>query len=86
MNTLRLQELIGRSVRDAAGKRLGHVSDVIAEGEGGELRVIAVVVGAAGLLTRFGWTRRMHGLAIPWERIAQLSPEIVLHPEPRGGG
>jgi sporulation protein YlmC with PRC-barrel domain len=79
--TIGIQQLVGREVRDTGGKRLGHVSDVIAEADGDELVVTGLLVGGGSWLTRFGWTMREHGRVIPWEAIIELSPHIVARAE-----
>jgi len=85
--TVRLQELIGRVVVDAAGRRLGRVVDVVAEPRGDELRVTALLVGARAWAARFGSADREGGRHVPWEEIAALAPRITLRPiAPPGGG
>ena len=48
-----LERYVGKPVRDAAGRNLGHLHDVRVREEGGELVVIDYLVGRAGLLERF---------------------------------
>jgi sporulation protein YlmC with PRC-barrel domain len=76
--TVCAQRLVGRAVRDARGKKVGRVYDLIAEREGDHLCVSGLLVGAGSWLSRFGWTKKLHGRQIPWEQIDQLSPDIRL--------
>ena len=76
---VRFQELVGRDVCSSDGKRLGRVYDIVADKHGEELCVSALLVGPSVWLERFGWTKRAHGRAIPWEGIASLEPRITLH-------
>jgi len=78
--TIRLQELRGRPVHDAAGQRLGRVVDCIAEQQGDDLRVTALLVGPGAWAARFGWATRDRGRVVRWEEIAALAPHITLHP------
>jgi sporulation protein YlmC with PRC-barrel domain len=77
--TLRVQELLGRVVVDAAGRRLGRVVECIAEPWGEELRVVALLVGPGAWWGRFG-PAAVDGRRVRWEEIAALSPHITLHP------
>jgi sporulation protein YlmC with PRC-barrel domain len=76
--TVRLQELTGRVVVDAAGRRLGRVVDVVAEPWGDELRVTTLLVGPGAWAARFSSTGREGGRRVPWQEIAALTPCIVL--------
>lgn len=77
-NTVTVYDLLGRAVHDADGHSLGRVYDVVAEAEGQELRVRALLVGPGTWLSRFGWTRGRTGVEVPWDAIAELSPQIRL--------
>jgi sporulation protein YlmC with PRC-barrel domain len=77
------QRLVGRAVRDARGKKVGRVYDLIAEREGDHLCVSGLLVGAGSWISRFGWTKELHGRQIAWERIEQLSPDIRLRDDDR---
>lgn len=79
--TVLTQDLLGREVYDAAGKKLGRVYDLEAGKVGNQLCVTALLVGAGSWITRFGWTPREHGNRIPWEQVENFSPHITLHPE-----
>jgi sporulation protein YlmC with PRC-barrel domain len=76
--TLRVQELLGRVVVDAAGQRLGRVVECIAEPRGEELRVVALLIGPTAWWARFGPTQVAGGRRVRWEEIATLSPRITL--------
>ncbi len=76
--TVRLQELTGRVVVDAAGRRLGRVVDVVAEPWDDELRVTTLLVGPHAWAARFGSSSREGGRRVRWEEIAALTPRIVL--------
>ena len=84
--TLRVQELIGRVVVDAAGRRLGRVVECIAEPRGEELRVVALLVGRGAWWARFGPEQVAGGRRVRWEEIAALSPHITLRPAADGAG
>jgi len=86
--TVRLQELIGRVVVDAAGRRLGRVVDVVAEPWGDELRVTTLLVGPHAWTARFGATGREGGRRVRWEEIAAFTPRIALRAvaAPESGG
>jgi len=83
--TVRVQELIGRVVVDAAGRRLGRVVDVMAEPWNDELRVTTLLVGPGAWAARFGATGRERGRRIRWEEIAALAPRITLRPVTAAG-
>lgn len=78
--TLRLQELIGRVVVDASGHNLGRVVECIAEPQGDELRVVALLVGPSSWWARFGPAPGDGGRRVRWEDIAALAPRVTLRP------
>jgi len=87
--TVRLQELMGRPVRDAAGQRLGRVVECVAERHGDDLYVTTLLVGPGAWAARFGWATRAGSRVVRWEEIAALAPHITLHPtagRPNVGG
>jgi hypothetical protein len=66
-----MSEVLGASVLDAAGARLGRVADIrlvqdgpFIEGFGSALRVDALVVGRGGIASRLGYVRS--GVRGPW--------------------
>jgi sporulation protein YlmC with PRC-barrel domain len=77
-STVRLQEVLGRVVVDAAGRHLGRVVDCVAEAQGDELRVTALLVGPGAWAARFGPKPGQGGRRVPWEDIAALAPHITL--------
>ena len=76
--TMRLHELLGRVVVDAAGHRVGRVVDVAADPWGKELRVTALLVGPSAWRARFGPQPSDGGRWVRWEDIAALAPHVVL--------
>lgn len=74
-----LERYIGKPVRDAEGRNLGHLHDVRMREQGGELVVIDYLVGRAGLLERFSLAElgrevaflfglnRPDGYVVPWD-------------------
>lgn len=74
-----LQAYVGKPVRDADGKKLGHLHDVRARRAGDNLVVHAYVVGSAGLVERFSLAQlarevamifgigRAPGYLVPWD-------------------
>lgn len=89
MNELRIELLVGRKIVDAAGKKLGHIQEVIAEYRGGEMVVTEVHVGRAGFAERFslksasqiftaamgGRTRSQHPSRFRWEDVDFSDPD-----------
>ena len=53
MTRVRLEDFVGKPVRDADGRKIGHLHDVRAERSGGELVVVDYLVGPAAFLERF---------------------------------
>ena len=76
--TVRLHELLGRVVVDAAGHRVGRVVDAVADPWGDELRVTALLVGPSAWRARFGPQPSDGGRWVRWEDIAALAPHVVL--------
>jgi hypothetical protein len=74
-----LQAYLGHTVRDAEGKKLGHLHDVRVRREGTHLVVQEYLVGGAGLLERFSLVQlarevgfifglgRAQGYVVPWD-------------------
>jgi hypothetical protein len=80
--SLRLDRLVGRTVRTANGRRFGRLHDCRVERRGEGLAVGAYVVGAAGLLERLGLgVRLVLGIARPaayvvrWDQLDLSDPE-----------
>jgi hypothetical protein len=62
---VRLEDFVGKPVRDADGRVLGHLHDARAEQAGGELVVVDYLIGPAGFLERFsiaGMARSVLGI------------------------
>jgi sporulation protein YlmC with PRC-barrel domain len=69
---MRLGDLCGATVRDAAGKRLGEVHEVyVKDGE-----VEALGVGAANLLERL--LGRSHGRHIAWTKVRKFANRTII--------
>ncbi len=49
---LRVEELLGRKVVDADGRKVGHIEDFVAERRSGELVVREFLTGETGTLSR----------------------------------
>ena len=76
--TVRLQEVIGRVVVDATGRRLGRVVECLAEPQGDELCVTALLVGPGAWRGRFGPGRGNQGRRVHWDTITALAPHITV--------
>jgi hypothetical protein len=60
---IRLDDLMGRVVRDASGRSVGRVFDVVGEEQGGEVLVTEYHLGPYAWLERLGFSaRRFAGL------------------------
>jgi sporulation protein YlmC with PRC-barrel domain len=78
--TLRLQQLMGRPVIGADGRRIGRIVECLAEADGDELRVVGFLVGPRAWRARFGSASDLSGRLVRWEEIAALAPRVVLRP------
>ena len=83
-NELYAGRLIGRRVRDASGRRIGRIADIVAHRDGGELVVMEFLVGPHGWIPRVaihGLGLRLQNLAwhyrVTWEQMDLSDP---LHP------
>ena len=78
---LRLDDLLGREVLAANGRRVGHLEEFHAETRGGECRIVEYVIGAAGLLERLDLGARLlvgkkaGGYLARWDQIDFSNPE-----------
>jgi sporulation protein YlmC with PRC-barrel domain len=85
---VRLEDLLGRLVRTAAGRPVGRIEDLRAEPEGEDYVVRDVILGELGLQARLfgmaaqlptlkslGLGRRYRTRAIPWEWLDFSDPE-----------
>ena len=82
-DTIRAQRLMGRKVYAGSGRKLGRVFDMIAERDGDELTVRALLVGSGSWLERFGWKEESSGKEVNWDEIESLSPVIRLRRKDR---
>lgn len=79
----RLADLIGSRVVDAGGKTIGHVVDVILDGEN-DFRIEAIEVGSTGWVHRLNIVgtiqRRRDLLGVPqisWDEIASFERNLI---------
>jgi hypothetical protein len=85
---VRLEQLLGRVVRSAAGRPVGRIEDVRARPEGEDYVVYLVVIGELGFMAKLlslvaqlrifhtlGLARRFRTRAIPWNWLDVSDPE-----------
>jgi len=72
-----VEQLLGREVVDANGKRLGHIEEIIAEREGDELLVKEFHVGRAAVAERlsFGLFGAHEPHRIKWSDLDLSDPQ-----------
>jgi sporulation protein YlmC with PRC-barrel domain len=82
---IRLDDLLGRVVRDESGQRIGRVYDMRAEERDGELVIVEYHVGAHAFLQRLGVSlvkligmRTPEPQKVPWDRLDISDPD---HPK-----
>jgi hypothetical protein len=89
MREFHVEELIGAAVRDAGGRKLGRIFEVVAEERDGELVIIEYHLGKGAFLERVSMSiRSMFGLEqkepvrVSWDRLdlSDLSKPRVLSP------
>ena len=80
--TVRLDRLVGRTVRDLDGRRVGRLEEFRAVRREGTWVISEYVIGVAGLLERFGMALRLllgraggHGYVARWDQIDLSDPE-----------
>jgi len=82
---LRLEQLIGCRVVDAAGERVGRIEELVADAAEGECRVREYHVGSVALLEHLGgglgsrllrliWPGAHRGWVVPWEKMDLRDP------------
>jgi sporulation protein YlmC with PRC-barrel domain len=83
----RIEDLIGHTIRDVAGRKIGRIEEVVAEQRGTELVVVEVHAGPGALLERLldlatlipysgALQRRFRRLQrIPWHQLDWTDPE-----------
>ena len=75
MTQVRVQELVGRRVRDAEGNVVGRIQEIHATWRGEECYVEEFELGAAALLERLGISRRGEPRKIPWQELDLSDPQ-----------
>lgn len=75
MTRVRVQDLVGRAVRDAEGKVIGRIEEIRATWRGENCYVEAFELGAAALLARLGITKRREPKRVPWQDLDLSDPE-----------
>jgi len=83
---VRVEAFLGKRVRDADGRFIGHLHDVRARREGDTLVVVDYLVGPAALFERFSLLEfgremlalfgfaRSRGYVVPWQRMDLTVP------------
>jgi hypothetical protein len=86
---IRLDDLIGRTVRDAQGRVVGRIYDMRGEQRSGELVIVEYHLGAAALLQSLGLSLLTlvgrdlpEPRKVPWDQMDISDPE---HPVMRAG-
>jgi sporulation protein YlmC with PRC-barrel domain len=84
--SIRLDDLVGRIVRDQSGRAVGRIYDMKGERQNGELVIVEYHLGASALLQRIGLS--LIGLVgfghasepkkVPWNRLDISDPD---HPK-----
>ena len=86
MALVRLEDFLGRPVRDAKGREIGRLHEARARREGDHLVVVDYLVGPAGWLERFSLAgigrevlgifglARSRGYVVPWQRMDLSQP------------
>jgi sporulation protein YlmC with PRC-barrel domain len=73
-------ELVGSTVVDADGRSLGRLTDLVAEPDGDDLQIAALIVGRRGLVRRVARPPWLHGDAdeIPWSRVGDIGRRTII--------
>ena len=84
----RYSDLVGKTVVEADGRRLGRVADLVAGRRGESVCVMGLLIGPGALLRRIALRRSPFGggpLAryIPWEQVGWIDRQIHLRPDQR---
>ena len=79
---IRLDDLLGRIVRDESGKTVGRLFDMRAEERAGELVIVEYYIGAHALLQRLGVSlatligrETPEPRKVPWDRLDISDPD-----------
>lgn len=80
---LRYHWLRGKNVRTRDGRRVGRITDLVAEARGESLCVTTLLVGSGGFLRRLTFTDRpflkeVQAKRIPWRLVAEIGAEVSL--------
>jgi len=82
MHLLRLDDLVGRKVRDESGRVVGRIYEVRGVERAGVLEIVEYHLGAHALAERVSFSvRRLFGRApdeptrVPWDRLDVTDPE-----------
>jgi sporulation protein YlmC with PRC-barrel domain len=74
--TFHVEDLIGKPVRDAEGRKVGHIFEIVAEERDGELQILEYHLGKRAVLERVSASlRNMFGIRdkepirIPWQAL-----------------
>jgi len=82
MSHVRIDDLLGRVVRDSNGRSVGRIYEIRAEEQGDELVILEYHLGAAAMMERVGLSiLRLAGLShgrdplkVPWDRMDLSEP------------
>ena len=72
---VRVQELIGRAVRDGEGKVVGRIQEIKAHWRGGDCYVDEFELGGTALLERLGIGGNREPRKIAWQELDLSDPE-----------
>jgi sporulation protein YlmC with PRC-barrel domain len=71
---VRVQDLVGRRVRDAEGNVVGRIESIHATWRGEDCLVDEYHLGAAALLARLGIGHKREPLRVPWQDMDLSDP------------
>jgi len=79
-STVHVEDLLGRAVTSADGRRVGRIEEVVAERRGHEHEVAAYLLGPGALLERLGVLHRLLGrkprtCRVRWDQLDISSPD-----------
>ena len=82
MTRVRLDDVLGRSVRDRDGRDVGRVYEILAEHDGDDLVVMEYHLGTGAMLQRLGLSlltlvgvrRAPRPIKVPWDRMDVRDP------------
>ena len=80
---VRVQDLIGRAVRDGEGNVVGRIQEIRAHWSGDDCYVDEFELGGTALLERLGITGKREPRKVPWQEMDLTDPERpALRPSP----